>query len=161
MYFLSTNEKSVVRGIISTALAGTLMAISCKIVESVMVADFILGLGVCVAVREVAWREPRRPIAKLINKVGTLLSRSSYSVYLSHMLLMVVLANVVFTPAANATVDREYMVGKGLFGAFTRVGWTEVLAYLFSLVAAFAFGWVIYSIAEKPWWKRLFAAREP
>lgn len=154
-YFILPQTKNVWRLLGSFVACAALAVVGSRVTANAQIADFFLGVGLCLIVREVVMWEPSSVISKMANKLGTWLSVPSYSVYLSHMLVMIVFANLFLTPAASATVDREYMIREGFFEAFTRVGIIEVCALLGSVVLAITFGGIVYLIAEKPWWKGL------
>lgn len=154
-YFALPREKNIRRLLGSFVACAALVVVGSRITTNAQIADFFLGIGLCMIVREVVMWEPSGIISETANKIGTWLSAPSYSIYLSHMLVMIVFANLFLTPAASATVDREYMIREGFFAAFTRVGIIEVCALLGSVVLAITFGGLVYLIAEKPWWKGL------
>lgn len=154
VYFTLPKRKSMIRlllagclGIISVFGSGCLQ-------DHVKLVDIFQGVALSWIVREVVMYEPRGKIAIVINKIGTWLSAPSYSIYLSHMLVMIVLANVIFTPSAGATVDRQYMTTQGVLTAFTKIGCFEVMMLIGSLVVAVLFGLLLYFVAERPWWRR-------
>lgn len=154
-YFVLPRTKNIWRLLGSFVACSALAVVGSRVTVNYQLTDFYLGVGLCLIVREVVMWEPGGIISRAANKLGTWLSVPSYSAYLSHMLVMIILVNLVFTPAASATVDREYMIREGFFAAFTRVGIIEVCALLGLVVLAITFGGLVYLIAEKPWWKGL------
>lgn len=154
VYFILPNGKSIVRLSLASCLGIISIGLSGRFQIPVQIVDIFQGLALCWIIREVVVYEPQGIIPNVINKIGTWMSAPSYSIYLSHMLVMIVLANVIFTPSADATVDRQYMIGKSVFSAFTKVGCFEILMLVGSLVVAIVFGWLVYLVAERPWWKK-------
>lgn len=153
-YFVLPRTKNIWRLLGSFVACAALAVVGSRTTTNAQIADFFLGVGLCLIVREVVMWEPSGLISRTANKLGTWLSAPSYSIYLSHMLVMIVFANLFLTPAASATVDREYMVQEGILAAFTKVGALEIGALIGSLVLAIVFGYLVYLVAEKPWWKR-------
>ena len=154
-YFVLPRTKNIWRLLGSVVACSALAVVGSRVSANAQIADFFLGVGLCLIVREVVMWEPSGIVSRAANKFGTWLSAPSYSIYLSHMLAMIILANLIFTPAANATVDREYMVQEGIFASFTKVGIIEICALIGSLALSIIFGWLVYLVAEKPWWKNL------
>lgn len=154
VYFLQPRCTSIIRSLVSIVL----FVLSICFVKMVHlpseVNDVVFALGLSLLIRELVVCEPKSRVARGVNVVGTWLSTPSYSIYLSHMLVMILLTHLVFTPAASATVDREYMIGKGVLEAFSKVGLLEMSMMLCSLVIACVVGGGLHYMVEILWRKR-------
>lgn len=145
-------SRSCLRLFFSFLVLLTGLCVSQRCNFSPRMSDFILGACMCPLMREIVMWEPQSGGVKAIDRMGTFFSKFSYSVYLVHMAVMIVLMNGIFAPSANCNmIDRAYfgVVGNGsLYPVFDALNIKTFGLYIGAVGLAFVVSYVFYLAVE-------------
>ncbi len=115
------------------------------------VGDMLSGFGFAMLVRESICFSPKTVSHKLLEPFS-FISRFSYSIYIIHMIVMVILANSIFTISKDCQfLDARYfnLNGPGRIACFGDLTVRTFILWLIAVMAAFAVSWLFYEVVEK------------
>jgi len=148
--FHTSREWSAWKFLLSCGIClGTLLL--AQRITNYKVGDMLFGFGFAMLVRESICFSPKTVFHKLLEPFS-FVSRFSYSIYIIHMIVLVVLANFLFTTSKDCPMtDVRYfnLNGPGKIECFNELTVRTFILWLIAVMAAFAVSWLFYEVVEK------------
>ena len=148
--FNTPREWSVWKFLLSCGMfLGTLLI--AQRISDYKVGDLLFGLGFAMLVRESICFNPKTFSHKLLSPFS-FVSRFSYSIYIVHMIVMVILTNFLFTTSKDCPMtDVRYfnLDGPGRIECFADFTVRTFFLWLIAVMIAVAVSWLFYEVIEK------------
>ncbi len=102
--------------------------------------------------RELVLWKPQAAWMARFERVGSVIARFSYTIYLTHILFLLLIMNFCFKISANCNMqETSYCAAPKytLFAAFSRLDIKTFLLYCLSVIASLLFSYGVYWLFER------------